>query len=304
MSAIAIGTWLARARGHWQHSVPHCGEPGCNLTRRLWRRVRWWNGAIRLHGFRYCAPQCFESAVRERLTRASTAGAPARSVHHRVPLGLLMLSRGQLTNRQLRSALDAQQESGRYRLGEWLEKLGFATENQVTTALGLQWACPVLTARANRDPNCAHLLPHRLLEAYHMLPLQFVEATRTLYLAFCDGIDYRALHSIEQMLNCHTDACLVTRSTMEQALEQITRERRPGDYLFEGWRDVPEIARITCSYVLKLGAEDVRVVSCGGHVWVRLAVGKDSANLLFRRPAVEREASGSDDRTLSRRVAG
>jgi hypothetical protein len=202
-----------------------------------------------------------------------------------VPLGLLLISRGQLTNRQLRSALEAQLAGGRHRLGEWLEKLGFATEQQVTLALAQQWACPVLTPKAGRDPACLRLLPYHLLETSRIMPVQFVPSTRMFHVAFCDGIDYGALYAIEQMLDCRTQVCLATRSAVASALQLIEHERRTGELLFEGWRDVSEMARITCGYVLKLGAEAVRVVGCGGFIWARLSTGPDVANLLFRRPA-------------------
>ena len=201
---------LAWARGYWQRALPHCGEMGCTLSRRLWRRARWWNAAIRLEGTRYCAPQCFENAMRQRLARISTTAPPVVSVRHRIPLGLLLLSRGQLTNPQLRSALEAQKESGQHRLGEWLGKLGYATEQQVTAALGVQWACPVLTAAVTPDLRFLRMLPFRWLEAFRMLPLQFVPTTRMFYLAFSEGIDYPALRAVEQMLSCRTEACLIT----------------------------------------------------------------------------------------------
>jgi len=296
---------LARARGYWQRALPHCGEAGCTLARRLFKRARWWNAAIRLDGTRYCAAQCFENAMRECLSRISTAALPAASVRHRIPLGLLLLSRGQLTNQQLRSALEAQKESGRHRLGEWLEKMGYATEQQVTAALGVQWACPVLTSGVNPDSRTLRLLPFRWLEAFHMLPLQFVPSTGMFYLAFSEGIDYPALYAVEQMLACRTEACLISGSAMDQALEHSGLQRGAGDLLFEGWRDAAEMARITCGYVLKLGAEEVRAVGCGGYVWVRLSAGQDVANLLFRGPTVaELPASGFESHAVSRRIAG
>jgi hypothetical protein len=210
---------------------------------------------------------------------------PAPAVHHRVPLGLLMISRGQLTNQQLRSALDAQRQTGRQRLGEWLEKLGFATEQQVTAALAQQWACPVLAAKASCDPASLRLLPYHLLETFRILPVQFVPSTRMFHLAFCDDIDYSALYAIEQMLNCRTQACLASRSAVARVLQLIEHERQSGELLFEGWRDASEMARITCGYVLKLGAQAVRLVGCGSFIWARLSTGQDVANLLFRRPA-------------------
>lgn len=289
----------------WANALPDCGEEDCSFRRRLWRRLHWWNSAIRLHQASYCAPQCFERALQQYFSRLSAAAATSPPVQHRIPLGLLMLSRGQLTNRQLRLALEAQSASGR-RLGECLEKLGFASEQQVTAALGLQWACPVLTLRDYFDSGCTHLLPYRLLESFRMLPVQFVEATRTFYIAFCDGIDYRALYAVEQMLDCRTEACLVSSSAMDRSLERIGHEGRAGDFLFEGWRRAPEMARITCSYVLKLGANDVRVVGCGGIIWVRLGAGRDVAHLLFRQPVavMGQPAHASQEAPVPVRVTG
>lgn len=195
-----------------------------------------------------------------------------------------MLSRGQLTSWQLRAALDAQQASGRHRVGEWMEKLGFASEQQVTAALGLQWACPVLAGKLPSDASCARMLPYRLLERFRVLPVQFVAATRTFYLAFCDGIDYTALYAIEQMLDCRTQACLISRSSMDRELERMGHEARDGDRLFESWRDPAAMARITCSYALKLGADQVRIVGCGDYIWVRLDAGRQLSTLLFRHP--------------------
>lgn len=239
---------------------------------------------------RYCAPQCFENAARQRFAEIYRNGVSAHPVQHRIPLGLLMLSRGQLTNHQLRSALEAQHSNGRHRLGEWLEKLGFATEEQVTAALGLQWACPVLAPNATLA-DCAGMLPYRLLESSRMFPVQFVKATRTLYMAFSDGIDYPALCALEQMLECRTEACLISRSSMDRALEQMGHQRRPGDLLFEGWRDAAEMARITCSYALKLGTARVRVVGCGRHIWVRLEDEDNVTHLLFRHPDAVEDSS-------------
>jgi hypothetical protein len=279
-------SWVTLLRGPCEAAVPPCGDVECSLSRRLWRRFRWRHGTIHLHDSAYCAPSCFESAARRQFARLCATSVSAPPVRHRVPLGLLMISRGQLTNQQLRSALEAQRANGLHRLGEWLEKLGFAGEQQITAALAQQWACPMLAPQAGFDPHCAGLLPFHLLETSRILPVQFVPSQRIFHLAFCDGIDYSALYGIEQMLDCRTQACLATRSFVARALQLMGQKRRLGELLFEGGRDASEMARITCGYVLKLGAEAVRVVGCGSFIWARLSTGLDVANLLFRRPAV------------------
>jgi hypothetical protein len=306
MSAMHWGTWLSSVRSHWDKAYPQCGERGCNLKRRMWRRIGCWNGRIGLQGSFYCAPQCFENAARECFSDACISGVAASPVRHRIPLGLLMLSRGQLTDWQLRVALQAQQVNGHRRIGEWLEKLGFATEQQVTTALALQWACPVLAWKAPRDARCARMLPYRLLERFRMLPVQFVAVSGMFYVAFCDGIDYTALYAIEQMLDCRTEACLISRSSMDRELERMGHETRTGDLLFESWRDPDAMAHITCSYALKLGAEQVRIVGCGEYIWVRLDAGHEISTLLFRHPlAVPSQVEPNfGDYSFVRRVAG
>jgi len=265
---------------------PVCLDPGCTFMRRMWRQAKWWNGSICFQGHSYCAPQCFERAASLCFAGFCTPALLELPVRHRVPLGLLMLERGQLTNHQLRLALEAQKTNGRGRIGEWLETLGFVTEPQVTAALAVQWACPVFASSSIPDMKAARLLPHRLLFSFRMCPVQFVEQTRTMYVSFSERVDYGALYAIEQMLECRTEPGLVGGRVMDRFLEQLVDERGPGDLLFEGWRDPADMARITCGYVLKFGAEEVRVVRFGSYIWARLKAGRDAANLLFGLPTI------------------
>jgi len=248
----------------------------------MWRQVYRQDVGIRLDRHWYCSPQCFEIAARQSFQRALVAVSASPPMRHRVPLGLLMLSRGLLTNRQLRMALEAQQSEGRGRIGHWLKELGFVSEQQVTATLGLQWSCPVLSRPEPRDSACSRLLPFPLLENFRMLPVQFVNATRTLYLAFCQGVEYVALCAIEHILGCHTEACLVSDTVMKSALQHLEQSRRSGDLLFESCRHASEMARITCGYALKLGVGEVRLARCGRYLWIRLEAREDHTDLLFR----------------------
>lgn len=275
-------SWPGWRRLRW---FPSCDEAACTVLGRLCRRLPWWNHKIVLQGRTYCGPRCFELAVRRRFEEVCDSKLVQWPVEHRVPLGLLMLARGELTSQQLRLALDAQRENGSERIGEWLQRLGFASERQITAALGLQWSCPVYTAPRLISISPARMLPYRLLEEFHMCPIDYVPATRTLYVSFCDRVDYVALYAIEQMLECHTEACLVSSRGMGELLEHVGRVRGPGDMLFESWRNPGDMAKITCAQALKFGAEQARVSSCGPYIWAHLIAGQESTNLLFRRPA-------------------
>ncbi len=201
-------------------------------------------------------------------------------MNHRIPLGLLLLSRGQLHNAQLRLALDRQQSEGG-RIGEWLERLGFATELQITAALAAQWSCPVWPAAEAPVSECVRLLPLTLLRAFHICPVRFVSATRTFYLAFSDRLDHSILYAIAQVLQCRTEPCVMRQTVLREFLTGMERIPNCADMLFENPDGYEEIARITCAYVLKLGAQRVRIAACRDYVWARLTAGGDVVNLLF-----------------------
>jgi len=284
--------WMSGAWRDWRSALPQCTDAFCRRTSRaqIWGK----RGGIELQGIWYCSPQCFERAVERQFVRASVARFPTPGPQHRVPLGLLLLARGELSNGQLRRALDLQRTQGRGRIGHWLEQLGFATEQQVTVALGLQWACPVLPAGVAHDPECCRLLPFCLLLQARLLPIHFSAGPRVLHVAFADGIDYTVLYAIEQMLDCHTEPCLIGERAIVQELERIGQRPRPGELRFEGWRDAHEMARITGGYALKLGARRVRAAACGEHLWVRLESEKETSDLWFGRPGREKNLHSGD----------
>jgi len=264
----------------WRLALPHCAEPGCKLD--AWWKLGTQHGGIELQGRWYCSPQCFEPAAQRTFQRAVGSVVPTPRAQHRIPLGLLMLSRGQLDNTQLRAALEAQQARGEGRLGQWLEKLGYASESQITSALGLQWACPVIPPMAASDLDCTRLVPLGLLQQFRMLPVHFSRPRQLMHVAFAEAVDYTALYAIGQMLDCRTEACVISSSTMTRVLEAIGHRRRFGEVRFEGWKDASELAHITCGYALKVGASRVRIVTCSEQIWTRLE-GEAITDLLFRR---------------------
>jgi hypothetical protein len=276
--------WITRARRQWSTAFPPCALPACGSRSGRWKRTLPRRG-VWLHEAWYCSAECFEQAAKECFAAARLPVVQAPPVRHRIPLGLLMLSRDWLTVSQLRAALEAQRIQGSGALGHWLEKLGFASEAQVTAALGLQWACPVLPHLGGEDSRCSAMVPFRLQEQFCMLLVQFVPSARTLHVAFSQRVEYTALYAIEQVLRYRTEACLLGHSQMERALERVGREPPPGEMLFEGWRDVGEMARITRSYVMQVGGRAVRAAACGDYIWVRLQGVSDATNLLFRRPS-------------------
>ena len=273
----------------------NCADRDCSLSRSFWRRFRGRHGGFELNGKWYCAAQCFQHATESRVSQLLNARPGPTRVLHRIPLGLLLLSRGQLNNTQLRSALARQQIQNATPLGALLTQMGYTDEQQVTAALAAQWACPTLSGGMRPDAACEGLLPARIIEHFRVLPVRFTERTRTFCVAFSEGINYPLLYTIDSLLDCRTEACVISRREMDCYLR--TRKYDAGrDVFFDHQKKASEIAHILVGYALKSGAEKVRVAGCERYIWARLEQRGEVANVLFQcgdRPSPELSAPGS-----------
>jgi len=271
---------------------PPCELPDCRTGHNAWSRLWHRRRGVRMHNTWYCSAECFESGAAQAFAEMLARIAEQSPVKHRVPLGLVMISRGQLSPQHLRVALEAQRVAGRGKLGYWLKELGFSTQQQVTSSLALQWASPVFALRSTFVPGCARILPLPLLESFRMLPVHYVAATHALYIGFAEKIDYVMLSGIEQILDCRTRPCIVNPEALEKILEQLRQRPRSGEIQFHARIEPEEMARITREYATKLGAEEVRSIVCGEYLWLRLVGGRSATSLLFRRTLKEGSPAG------------
>jgi hypothetical protein len=190
-----------------------------------------------------------------------------------------------VTEGQLRTVLALQRSAGRGRIGEWMQNMGFASEEQITAALARQWSCPLWQAQAT--PLKAVVVPQipiLLLNLFHMIPVSFIAATATLHMAFAGGIDYSALYAIEQMLDCRTQPCLVPPSLLRESLLSL-ENRAPTDFVFERVSSISELAGIVSNYAVRVSAREIRLAYCRSYTWVRIECASGQIlNLLLRIP--------------------
>jgi hypothetical protein len=261
----------------------HCESPACPSRKHPWRA---WLTPLRglcLDGHWYCSPECFLRALTSAIEQLLPVTAQPHPAAHRVPLGLLMLSRGHVDNEQLKKALKAQKDSGSGRVGEWLRHIGAATEEQVTQALGSQWSIPVFPLNQTRQYlECAHLIPLPLLEAAEMVPVHHIAISHHLYMAFVDRVNHTALYSVEKMLECRTEPCLASQSQVRHALEELRRVSRPGEIAIDNVSEPREVANTILSCTARLGADHVRISGFSGFIWARLYSPSASSDVLFR----------------------
>jgi len=201
-----------------------------------------------------------------------------------------MVARGKLSYVEVRAALEAQRRAHYGKIGEWIEKLGFATEQEVTSALAVQWGCPVASSFDPSSIVSTGSIPLPILEAFQMLPVNYASSTKTLYLAFGERVDHGALYAIEKILDCRTQPCVAGRKGIARQLDFMRQLPRPSDVEFGPVSDLAEMIRIASSYTARLSPEHLRLSRIGRFIWLRMDVQRDlrakkhsvATNLVFR----------------------
>jgi hypothetical protein len=228
----------------------------------------------------FCSPDCFEQGVRQKLLELlSDLRRQEKPPTLRMPLGLVLVSRGILSHEQLKVALDQQRASGA-NFGEVLQELGFATQQQVTAAVAAQWACPVFSLADRPLPTGVHI-PTRLLEVYGMLPVHFSEVGRKLMVGFVTRVQHHILSTIEQVTSCTATPCFVTDTEYRRYLQALTADAAENELVCDHANGPAEIAKLVRTHVEQVGAEAARCGMCRDYLWVRL-LGPQDTDLLFR----------------------
>src|SRR5581483_3801214 len=104
---------------HWPRLAQACPSAGCTRHEKFWTRWFLRETAIKFQLSSLCFPDCFERELRRELERLSATNHANSVRTSRIPIGLLMLSRGDLTSEQLWRALQEQKQAGFGRIGEW-----------------------------------------------------------------------------------------------------------------------------------------------------------------------------------------
>jgi hypothetical protein len=185
-----------------------CGAEGCTST---WRKP-WKNRNRPIFEEEWgCGTKCIEKLVMHTIRRETGEGiddGEAAPHRHRVPLGLVLLAQGWITHPQLRSALEAQKQSGKGRIGDWLAESCGLDHQRITRGLGIQWNCPVFTTDGFTPAAMALVMPKRFVVEFGLVPLR-VTGRSVIYLASKDNLDAASALAIEQMSSLKVETGLL-----------------------------------------------------------------------------------------------
>jgi hypothetical protein len=252
--------------------LPICGNERCRTSwLRLWRRRQ----TPRFAGFWACSPVCLEEMVRVALMReAQESMEPGVTGHrHRVPLGLMLYSRGVISREQLRRALDAQREAEagagpRRRIGRWLIEQSSLNELELARALSLQWNCPLYSAERLDAARAAQLMPRLLVDACGATPLRRTGSGRIL-VAFEDALDHCLSLALERMHGAPVEAGVMAANDFRRVKETLEEAKYPKLRLIEvANRNV--LARALTRRIEQFQPLDATLVRVREYYWLRM----------------------------------
>jgi hypothetical protein len=201
----------------------------------------------------------------ELLVRSGRAVQPRQ---HRIPLGLVMLEQGWITQMQLRNALEAQREAGRGRLGRWLVRQQSASERLVARAVAMQWGCPVLSESHHNPQAMAAALPRLFIEGFGALPLR-VAGNEMLYLAFAGRLDPVVALAMQRMLGLQIETGILQDSQFQAAQQRMLHASFPGVELVEA-RSESVLVRVLTKAMETARPVEARLVRVHDCLWLRM----------------------------------
>jgi len=243
-----------------------CANPRCGAGwLRLWRRRE----TPVFEGGWCCSSECMAARVAGALSREMDGrGSPCEGHRHRIPLGLVLLEQGWITNRDLRTALQLQRDAGTGRLGRWLVETQSASEENVTRALGLQWGCPVLALEFHHPEGLTALVPRLFVDAFRALPLR-VAAGKILYLGFEDHLDAALALALARMTGLDVIGGVVQESAFRPAHSRLLEARFPAAELIEAQTE-PALALAFAKAVERARPVESRLVRVHDCFWMRM----------------------------------
>jgi hypothetical protein len=243
-----------------------CVNPGCRAGwLRLWRN----RSAPVFEGGWCCSEACMHLVVRMALEREMEGrGSAAENHRPRLPLGLVMLERGWISNNQLRGALEAQKAAGGGRLGYWLASKQGVNAALITRALGLQWSCPVLPLEFHDPERLTQFVPRLFIDAFGALPLR-VAASKILYLGFEDRLDPALALAVERITGLRVESGVVEEPHFRSAHARMLKARFPAVELIEAASE-PALAHAIARALERVRPVEARLARVHDCLWLRM----------------------------------
>jgi len=152
-------------------------------------------------------------------------------------LGDLMVKESLISQVQLSQALESQKKNGG-RLGSCLVKLGFVSDEDVTTFLSRQYGVPSINLTYFEvDPDVVRLVPEDTARRYEVVPLSRVGSSLTI--AMVDPTNVFAMDDIKFMTGFNVEPVVASEGAIREAIDKFYSQAQ-GDALSKFMEEVTD----------------------------------------------------------------
>ena len=255
-----------------------CGLRTCHntlLTRSVQSRV-----GISIGSVWYCGFDCFAVAAAKLLSTVPGGGILEMPHRPRLSIGLALLSKGYLTEKQLRFAIGHSKVTGET-LEATLTRLGLANERQLAVARAVQWGYPVL-GQDRGNYTAESDVPLSLLRSYSAVTMHSFAAAKRLLMGFVHRVDYSLLNSVEQITGFRAEPCFVTATDVAEQMERLSANPLVDEVLFEDAKTSTQMGKTLAALAVDIAAREARFAHCRDYAWIRLSGKHETIDALFR----------------------
>ncbi len=133
-------------------------------------------------------------------------------------IGQILLRSGAITEVGLKHAIEEQEKTGE-RLGQTLIRLGYATERDVLTALGLQLDIDYIKlSEVTIDRSVIPKIPVNFAKRHTLIPIS--EKDGSLTVAVADPLNGEALDDMRLLLGKDVETVIASRKDIQEAIKK------------------------------------------------------------------------------------
>jgi len=284
---IALKSFFPAIDRSWKSMRSTCDNPACHNTQ-LMRTIPGGRSGIQAGEFWYCSVDCFALGSRTVLTELSRTRFAEDQRDPRMSLGLILVSRGQLSPDQLRFA-QSQAELNHDNLENMLLRLEFVNQKQLAAARAAQWGYPLLTS--DRIGHAVKSdIPEILLREFSAAPLEFSIKARRILIGFVFRVEHSLLESIEKITGFRAVPCFISATEYEEQMERVITAPNYESAFIQDFGSPDKMARTLGHFAVEIGVREAIFSPCKNFVWSRLTGKRGKIDVVFQfEAAIRRE---------------
>lgn len=241
----------------------------------------------RFEGHAFCSEACLHAYVKGEFVQRWQRMQQERN--RRIPrpkLGAILMQTASITREQLEQAVRLQKLTREGRLGEWLLRLGFVEERQITVALAKQFGLPLIDLKNSEAKSDAmSMIPAQVAKCSNLVPVSYDDDQDSLRVAVSGPVNFNLQQALRRMIGkgistfIGDDSAIQSRlaSWYEPEALDVSKAR-----VFGSLEEFVEILRDTVSAAINQRATNLQAELLEKYFWARLDIGSGSRHYFCR----------------------